>query len=487
MRIESTLLIAGAMVAMLCVTAPLARGADSKECKASRKCRGAIVSSASKATSSALKGLDKCHAQRDTGKFQGDCNARDLSGALSKGAGKIGKKCSATDPVRCLFDGCDPVAWISQSLGAAIRETGETVQGSPDLAGDKARIKCHSAIGKARSAIAKALLKQTIGTKRVNDAAGNCGFEPLQQTPLTAPSSVAAGQRAKISRACGGLTGEDVGSCSPLPECVIASAEAFASQLVVQFYSTAPICGDGIVSPPNEQCDDSNEVDDDACSNSCRSAVCGDNIQQSSEECDDNSIDTDTCAQCKAARCGDGFLWTDDLPAGQDAEQCDDGNDVADDGCTSCKIDAVACDPAVGYRVTVAIQYDQTVSDMNSITVNLGYPVGVSIPGKEQEPSVQERISILQPPGEFLALGNDKDTDTNGVDDTLTVGYADLADDLGIPDDGIPPGDHFEVRYECAEGAKFSGDDFTCVVGVATTLAGTSVDDAKCSVRVSAP
>ena len=47
------------------------------------------------------------------------------------------------------------------------------------------------------------------------------------------------------------------------------------------------------------------------------------------EECDDgNDDDTDACAGCTAARCGDGHVW-------DSVEECDDGNTVDNDGCNS--------------------------------------------------------------------------------------------------------------------------------------------------------
>jgi cysteine-rich repeat protein len=488
MRIATRVMVVGGLIAALSVGgwAP-AHGAVSKECKASRKCRGAIVSRSSKATAQALKSLDKCHAKRDAGKFAGDCNAIDGAALIAKGAGLINKRCAPTDPVRCLFRDCDPVGSIGQSLGTALRATAADIQGSPSLGGDKQHIKCHKAVGSARSTLVKTLLKSAIGCQKLGDA-GSCEFTPTQCSNVVAPASTTAGLRGKISRACGSLTGDDIDSCSPLPDCVIDSAVETAQRLVKQIYSSAAECGDGIITPPNEECDDGNDIDDDACSNSCRPAVCGDNITQSNEECDDNANDEDACAQCKLARCGDGFIRTEVGP-NETAEQCDDGNDVADDGCTNCTIDAISCDPAVGYRVTVAIDYDRNAADMNSIRVSLGYPVGVSIPGTGQDPSVQQRITILGPnPADFLSIGNDQDVQPPaGVDDTLTVLYASLADTLEDPDDGIAPGDQMEVHYDCADGARFSGDDFTCNVLDASDLSSTPILDAQCIVRVSAP
>jgi cysteine-rich repeat protein len=83
-----------------------------------------------------------------------------------------------------------------------------------------------------------------------------------------------------------------------------------------------------------EQCDDGNAVNEDACTATCETAVCGDTIVQAGvEECDDgNQVETDSCINtCKAAKCGDGKVL-----AG--TEECDDGNQVDNDACTNaCK------------------------------------------------------------------------------------------------------------------------------------------------------
>jgi cysteine-rich repeat protein len=60
------------------------------------------------------------------------------------------------------------------------------------------------------------------------------------------------------------------------------------------------------------------------------SRYCGDYIVQAGEECDDgNTIDTDECTtECKHAMCGDGIVGPD--------EACDDGNTVDTDECVDC-------------------------------------------------------------------------------------------------------------------------------------------------------
>ncbi len=96
-----------------------------------------------------------------------------------------------------------------------------------------------------------------------------------------------------------------------------------------------------------EQCDDGNDVDDDACTNDCRTAICGDGIVRTDladdhvdfEQCDDgNDVDSDACLNsCAVARCGDGVLRQ-PMPGETltDPEACDDGNSVSGDGCANC-------------------------------------------------------------------------------------------------------------------------------------------------------
>ena len=94
-----------------------------------------------------------------------------------------------------------------------------------------------------------------------------------------------------------------------------------------------PVCGDGVVHPEFEECDDGNKSDSDECTSACTLPVCGDGIQQPGEACDDgNDIPTDNCSSaCEYPTCGDGFIW-------EGMEECEDGNDDNNDGCLNiCK------------------------------------------------------------------------------------------------------------------------------------------------------
>jgi len=107
-------------------------------------------------------------------------------------------------------------------------------------------------------------------------------------------------------------------------------------------YRYLPICGNGAVEA-SEQCDDANQIDTDACRNTCQNAICGDGVIRTGvEQCDDgNAVDTDMCtASCQAARCGDGVIQT-------GVEQCDDGNTVDTDVCRNSCVPAICGDGVI--------------------------------------------------------------------------------------------------------------------------------------------
>src|SRR5262249_39679576 len=71
------------------------------------------------------------------------------------------------------------------------------------------------------------------------------------------------------------------------------------------------VCGDGVVVPQCEECDDgaaNSDTRPDACRTDCRRARCGDGARDTGEECDDgNTVDGDCCtAACRAEPDTDG-------------------------------------------------------------------------------------------------------------------------------------------------------------------------------------
>jgi cysteine-rich repeat protein len=94
------------------------------------------------------------------------------------------------------------------------------------------------------------------------------------------------------------------------------------------------LCGDGVVQERAEEaCDDGNTTSGDGCSSSCKKEVCGNEILDANEECDDGLLNDNGSAcirQCRKARCGDGYLKVRGTGA---QEVCDDGNLDNGDGC----------------------------------------------------------------------------------------------------------------------------------------------------------
>lgn len=150
-----------------------------------------------------------------------------------------------------------------------------------------------------------------------------------------------------------------------------------AGRICVGGGCVAARCGDAIVTAP-EQCDDGNMVNGDGCQNDCTwtcsgAGDCADtNACNGSEVCanpgslmsrcmpgtplaDGAACDRDMmpgtrdicrASSCVASACGDGFTDAGASPP----EQCDDGNTVGGDGCSStCQTEVVV---PTGFRIT---------------------------------------------------------------------------------------------------------------------------------------
>lgn len=140
-------------------------------------------------------------------------------------------------------------------------------------------------------------------------------------------------------------------------------------------------CGDGGLDGGfGEACDDGNNDEGDGCDPTCRiETVCGDNVIEGDEQCEDGNTVTEACdygetsctvcdenclyATGTVSFCGDGTIDT------ANSEVCDDGNTVDGDGCTStCEVESVCGDSIVGAgeqcddgnAVTEACAYGET-------------------------------------------------------------------------------------------------------------------------------
>src|SRR5262249_45922088 len=112
-------------------------------------------------------------------------------------------------------------------------------------------------------------------------------------SPACLGSAPNPGRRAQdIVRACSGFTGPDIGTCGPLPTCVLASATQTAHDVAVSTYGFSPeqqgqLCGNGKVDP-GESCDaGAANGPTGACTDECLKATCGDgHVEAGVEECD---------------------------------------------------------------------------------------------------------------------------------------------------------------------------------------------------------
>lgn len=97
-------------------------------------------------------------------------------------------------------------------------------------------------------------------------------------------------------------------------------------------------CGNGI-RDFGEVCDDGNQIAGDGCSADCLSIeICGNGYTDLGEQCDEGQLDSATCdADCTVPFCGDNYSNPAFInPQNGEPEQCDDGNDTPDDGCSNC-------------------------------------------------------------------------------------------------------------------------------------------------------
>ena len=158
--------------------------------------------------------------------------------------------------------------------------------------------------------------------------------------------------------------------------------------------SAPPICGDEIVDP-GEECDEGPANSDDAaCTASCKLAICGDGLLGPAEGCDDGNTDNDdTCSnECKLASCGDGVM--------QQGELCDDGNADETDACLANCAPASCGDGNV--HAGVELCDDGDADDANACT------------------------SLCQPPAcdDTIKSGDESDVDCGGGCGPCAVGAA---------------------------------------------------------------
>jgi cysteine-rich repeat protein len=117
-------------------------------------------------------------------------------------------------------------------------------------------------------------------------------------------------------------------ACGPNGEC--------PDGFVCVMDGTFGLCGNGVVDV-DEVCDDGNMSSGDGCSSFCRIEHCGNNVIDLGEQCDGSPVGGFACKNCHLVKCGDAIVDT------THGEECDDGNNSANDDCISNNANPAAC------------------------------------------------------------------------------------------------------------------------------------------------
>jgi cysteine-rich repeat protein len=217
------------------------------------------------------------------------------------------------------------------------------------------------------------------------------------------------------------------------------------------------VCGNDVLEA-GEECDDGNPDPTDGCTKDC--TICGNGTLTAPETCDDsNLVSGDGCdANCQPTGCGNGLLVA--------PETCDDGNTSDEDSCPAdCIVDA--CTAQSGTDLVAEVNFAGS-NDVAGITVFIDYPEGkVSIPGSGG--SVSPGI-ITDLPG--FAFGQ-----TNDLDHALIQAVVDGS--------SFPAGLLFRIHFEtCAGATPPAAGEFTCTVQSAGDPNLQPVPGVTCSVAV---
>src|SRR6266850_6775016 len=250
---------------------------------ASRKCRSVIAKSASALIKEGLKAADSCHKGKNkTCDPGGACNdvsnpafdpAGKYAAAKSKGVTSIDTACAAGEPVLGNYAGGDADDAVYPLVDGAVGGNSTLVLGVAGLDCDKAKVKCLGTIAKGRSAVVNSIIKNSTKCQAGKDKTATA-FGAIDPTCVDAGTDPIAKATLKIGKACTGLSGDDVGSCTPLPDCVTDAARTVGQQLAQDTYFVAgpPVCGNGAVEG-TEQCDDGNTTDGDGCNHLCENEL----------------------------------------------------------------------------------------------------------------------------------------------------------------------------------------------------------------------
>lgn len=429
--------------------------------RAELKCRNAIVGNVTGIVKGGLKTIATCHKARNRGGAQGDCNALDrnitgtpFSQAVNRAEALVANACRGAGSVLQNYPERDVTGSVFPAVERLLEQAGGDLQGAPNFVGApdvKARSKCHNAIGAGEKAVVlEALKSSTKCQKRLDRRAQTLG--PIAPQCILGAPRASGKATSKMSRACGSLSGLEVGSCASLPGCVVDEATRTGQAVARLTYGGPTQCGNGIPEI-GEDCDDGNTDPSDECTGTCTVARCGDGVVQAGvEECDDidDRDPADGCHECRLPVCGDSIVSV--------GEECDDGNATPNDGCTNCTSDPLFCG-TTGVDATVRVPYDDRVP-LAAIKLTVGYPAFLGIPGTGLDTDATRVTDLTGVGGLFIP---------NDQDGTIIVTKS-------AAPATIPAGDFVRLRFDCPQGSPIRPQDLACMVVEAADRNGLDVD-----------
>jgi hypothetical protein len=126
---------------------------------------------------------------------------------------------------------------IYPNMSNLLAGSADYIIGTEDLGGDKAKILCQKTIAQARRMISTKMLSAIVKCQKGADKnATLSGFGPLSQACLNTAAPDVTAYTGKITAKCGSLTGDQVGACTPLPDCVEEAALALGRNLALAEY-----------------------------------------------------------------------------------------------------------------------------------------------------------------------------------------------------------------------------------------------------------
>jgi cysteine-rich repeat protein len=255
-------------------------------------------------------------------------------------------------------------------------------------------------------------------------------------------------------------------ACGEKIDCALCTP-SYRSGNVQKIIESISVCGNG-KTEMSEECDNGPENASlpDACRTTCVLPRCGDNIQDSDEECDDgNAINSDGCSSdCKVEPgltlpvCGDGKKTGD--------EECDDGNLKNGDGCNNrCKAEA----PEPQFQPQATTQTDPKHCGNGIVEKNLGEQCEPSLHDPSLPFSCTNQCRLSSPLCGNKHLDPGEECDAGRANSDAPDGACRTNCSLRRCGDGIPDFDH---REECDDGNTDNTDlcSNTCTKNLAVVL-----------------